>query len=78
MDYKEQGFDGIVHLMPFGCLPELISQSIMPKVSEDLDIPVLTLSLDEQTGRANSLTRLEAFVDLIRTRKNGKCIIQVS
>ncbi|MDD4751666.1 MAG: CoA protein activase [Desulfitobacteriaceae bacterium] len=78
VDYKEQGFDGIVHLMPFGCLPELISQSIMPKVSEDLDIPVLTLSLDEQTGRANSLTRLEAFVDLIRTRKNGKCIIQVS
>lgn len=78
VDFKEKGFDGIIHLMPFGCLPELISQSIIPKMSEELDIPVLTLSLDEQTGRANNLTRIEAFVDLIKTKKNGKLIKVVS
>jgi len=78
VDFKERGFDGIVHLMPFGCLPELISQSIMPGISQELDIPILTLSLDEQTGRANSLTRIEAFVDLIKTKRNGKHIIRVS
>jgi predicted nucleotide-binding protein (sugar kinase/HSP70/actin superfamily) len=78
VDFKEQGFDGIVHLMPFGCLPELITQSIIPKVSEEMDIPVLTLSLDEQTGRANSLTRIEAFIDLIRARKNARHIVRVS
>ena len=71
VDYKEQGFDGIIHLMPFACLPELISQGIMPKISEELDIPVLTIPLDEQTGLANNLTRIEAFVDLLKNKKNN-------
>ena len=26
VDYAERGFDGVVHLMPFACLPELVSQ----------------------------------------------------
>lgn len=69
VDYKDQGYDGIVHLMPFACLPELVSQSIIPKISAEHDIPVLTLSIDEQTGRANTQTRIEAFVDLIRNKK---------
>ncbi|KXG78988.1 2-hydroxyacyl-CoA dehydratase [Thermotalea metallivorans] len=72
VDYYDQGFDGIIHLMPFGCLPELVSQSIMPKLMEDLGIPVLTIALDEQTGIANNLTRIEAFLDLIRNKKRNR------
>ncbi|WP_353892568.1 2-hydroxyacyl-CoA dehydratase [Proteinivorax hydrogeniformans] len=72
VDYQQRGFDGVVHLMPFGCLPELVSQSIIPKISDELNIPVLSLSIDEQTGVANTLTRVEAFVDLIKGRKNKK------
>ncbi len=68
IDFKERGFDGIIHLMPFGCLPELISQSIIPKISQDYNIPVLTISLDEQTGQANNRTRIEAFVDLVKSK----------
>jgi predicted nucleotide-binding protein (sugar kinase/HSP70/actin superfamily) len=71
VDFKERKFDGIIHLMPFACLPELISQSIMPKVSEDQDIPILTLAIDEQTGQTNALTRIEAFIDLVKNKK--KC-----
>ncbi|MFZ5967152.1 MAG: 2-hydroxyacyl-CoA dehydratase [Bacillota bacterium] len=69
VDYHDQGFDGVVHLMPFGCLPELVSQSIMPKLIEETGIPVLTIALDEQAGIANNLTRIEAFLDLIRSNK---------
>lgn len=72
VDYKDKGFDGVVHLMPFSCLPELVSQSIMPRISSDVDMPVLTLSLDEQTGIANNLTRIEAFIDLIKNKKRKK------
>ncbi|TCS83167.1 2-hydroxyacyl-CoA dehydratase [Tepidibacillus fermentans] len=72
VDFKEKGFDGIIHLMPFGCLPELISQSVIPRISKEYDIPVLTLSLDEQTGQANNRTRIEAFIDLIRNTKLKK------
>lgn len=69
VDYKERGFDGIIHLMPFACLPELVSQSIIPTISHQLDIPVISFSIDEQMGLANNLTRIEAFVDLIRSKK---------
>ena len=49
-----------------------MSQSIIPTMSHKLDIPILSPSLDEQTGRANTLTRVEAFLDLLRAKKNGK------
>ncbi len=69
IDYKQRGFDGVVHLKPFGCLPEVVSQSMMDRISEDLDIPILSLSIDEQTAKAHMKTRLEAFMDLIKQKK---------
>ncbi|MCC5911163.1 MAG: 2-hydroxyacyl-CoA dehydratase [Clostridiaceae bacterium] len=72
VDFNERGFDGVIHLMPFACLPELVSQSIIPKITEELGIPVLTLAIDEQAGTANSLTRIEAFLDLIQGKKSKK------
>ena len=71
VDFKERGFDAVVHLMPFGCLPELITQSAIPTISQELDLPILSLSLDEQNGTANNRTRIEAFVDLVRNKKRG-------
>lgn len=69
MDYAAEHFDGVIHLMPFGCLPELVTRSMIPKLSDDLNIPILTMSIDEQNGEANTQTRLEAFVDLCKNRK---------
>ena len=74
IDFKERGFDGIVHLKPFACLPELVTESIIPEMSRVYDIPILTLSLDEQSGLTNNLTRIEAFVDLIRKKDRGRHI----
>jgi predicted nucleotide-binding protein (sugar kinase/HSP70/actin superfamily) len=66
IEYKKQGYDGVVHLMPFGCLPELVTRSIIPNIANDYRIPILSLSLDEQTSVANNLTRIEAFVELLK------------
>ncbi len=65
----ERGVDGLIHVSPFTCMPEIMSQNIFPAMREDLDIPILPLIMDEQTGKAGYLTRLEAFVDLMRRRK---------
>lgn len=65
----ERGIDGIIHLSPFTCMPEIMSQNIFPAMRENCDIPILPLILDEQTGRAGYITRIEAFVDLMRRRK---------
>ncbi len=66
---NEHGTDGIIHISPFTCMPEIMSQNIFPSMREDCKIPILTLIMDEQTGRAGYITRLEAFVDLMKRRK---------
>ncbi len=67
--YAREGFDGVVHLLPFTCMPETIAKAILPVVSRDAGIPVISLVIDEQTGKAGVATRLEAFVDLARSRR---------
>ncbi len=71
-EFSDRGFDGVIHLMPFGCLPELVTQTLIPRISEEQGIPVLTIPIDEQTGKTNNMTRIEAFIDLIRSRKYNK------
>lgn len=64
--------DGVIHLLPFTCMPEIISQNILPNIRNDNDVAILSLVLDEQMGKAGFVTRLEAFVDLLRRRKMRK------
>ena len=65
----KNGIDGVIHIMPFSCMPEIVSQNILAKVSREEDIPVMTLVLDEQTGKAGYQTRIEAFIDLVKRKK---------
>jgi len=60
-------YDGIIHLAPFTCMPEIVAQNIMPKTKEK--IPVLTILCDEQIAKMGVMTRLEAFVDLLERRR---------
>jgi len=68
-----ENLDGMVHLLPFTCMPEIVAKSVLPQVTQDLGIPVLSLSLDEHTGEVGLMTRLEAFVDLLTARKGATC-----
>ena len=68
----ERGIDGIIHVSPFTCMPEIMSQNIFPKMRENCEIPILSLIMDEQTGKAGYITRLEAFVDLMRRKQRRK------
>ena len=71
-DFARRGFDGVVHLMPFACLPELVNLGKFPAISTELNMPILSLSLDEQMGEAHVKTRLEAFADLICSKHKSK------
>lgn len=72
IEFAERGFDGVIHLLPFTCMPEIVADSVLERVSKDYNIPVLTLSIDEQTGLAGITTRLEAFVDMLKARKRRR------
>jgi predicted nucleotide-binding protein (sugar kinase/HSP70/actin superfamily) len=70
--YARDGYDGVVQLAPFTCIPEIVAKGVLPSVSIDLDIPVISFFLDEQTGEAGFRTRLEAFVDLLVRRRSRR------
>lgn len=72
--YAQSGYDGVVQIYPFTCMPEIVAQSILPAVERDFDIPVLTLIIDEMTGEAGYLTRIEAFVDLLNHRREKAAV----
>lgn len=63
-------WDGIVHLEPFGCMPEITARNIMTSIKEGP--PVLNLIYDEFTGKAAMISRLEAFVDMLQRKKRRK------
>jgi predicted nucleotide-binding protein (sugar kinase/HSP70/actin superfamily) len=68
----EAGFDGVVHLCPLGCMPEVSVKPILRQVCRDAELPLLELSFDEHTAHAGVCTRLEAFVDVMLARRKKR------
>ncbi|MHB9134302.1 MAG: acyl-CoA dehydratase activase-related protein [Armatimonadota bacterium] len=66
-----EGMDGVLHIFPFTCMPEIIAQNIIVSMSEELDVPVLTYIVSEQTGEAGMETRLESFLDVMEERRDA-------
>jgi predicted nucleotide-binding protein (sugar kinase/HSP70/actin superfamily) len=67
--HARKGFDGLVELLPFTCIPEITALNILPRIHHDLNLPMIHFILDEQSGRAGLQTRLEAFIDLLYRRR---------
>lgn len=62
---------GIVHIAAFGCGPDSMTGEIIERTARIKGVPFLNITLDEHTGEAGLLTRLEAFMDMLRWRKAG-------
>jgi predicted nucleotide-binding protein (sugar kinase/HSP70/actin superfamily) len=67
--YARQKLDGVIQVAPLTCMPEIVAQSVLEKVQEEEGIPVMTMYFDEHAGEVGIITRLEAFLDMIRWRK---------
>jgi predicted nucleotide-binding protein (sugar kinase/HSP70/actin superfamily) len=65
----EKGYDGLIHVKPFGCTPEVNAMPILQNISRDYKIPILYFSFDSQTSETGVKTRLEAFNDMILMKK---------
>ena len=68
--YKKQNFDGIIQILPVGCMPEIVAKSVFDGLSRDENLPVLSIVFDEMVGEAGYITRIEAFIDMLMRRKN--------
>lgn len=65
----KKGMDGAIQILPMGCMPEIIAKSILPSIQKDTDLPVLTLIVDEMTGEAGFISRVEAFLDMLGSKR---------
>ena len=65
-------YDGIIHIKSSFCTPEIGSMSIINKMCEENNVPVLFLSMDANTSNVGFETRIEAFLDMIEMRKNNE------
>ncbi len=72
VNFARAGYDGIIQVFPFTCMPEIVAESILPEMRVDYGTPVMTMIVDEHTGEAGTLTRLEAFVDLLGRKKEAR------
>ena len=66
---KKHKYDGIIHIKPTGCTPEIGAMPIIMKIAKDNNMPIIFLSFDEQTGIEGLNTRIEAFYDLLKIKK---------
>jgi predicted nucleotide-binding protein (sugar kinase/HSP70/actin superfamily) len=66
MHLLESGaIDGLVAVIAFGCAPDSGLAPILSEAAHHKRVPMLTLTLDEHSGEAGLMTRLEAFVDML-------------
>lgn len=68
--HAKSGIDGIIHIKSFGCVPEINAMPILSKISEEYNIPILYLSFDGENNISNIDTKIEAFTDMIKVKKN--------
>ena len=68
----QKGYDGLIQVYPMSCMPEIVADGILSAVQQDYDIPVLRLVLDEHSGKAGNLTRIEAFADMLKRRRRAE------
>ena len=66
------GFDGIIEIYPLNCMPESVARNILPKVSATYGKPILSVVVDEMSGEAGYLTRLEAFTQMMIRKKDAQ------
>ncbi len=59
---------GLVHLSCFGCGPDSMIADMVERACRRRGKPFMVLTLDEHTGEVGLLTRLEAYMDMLRRR----------
>ncbi len=70
----DKNIDGILTLTSFGCGPDSIMIERITRFAKKYGKPLLNLTVDEHTGEAGFITRLEAFTDMIVRRKRESII----
>lgn len=75
---KDNKIDGVITLTAFGCGPDSLMIERITRKSKYFNKPILNLTIDEHTGEAGFITRLEAFVDMLYRKKRANIIHKIN
>ena len=75
---KDNKIDGVITLTAFGCGPDSLMVERITRKSKQFNKPLLNLTIDEHTGEAGFITRLEAFVDMLYRKKRASIIHNIN
>lgn len=75
---QDKNIDGIITINAFGCGPDSLMLERISRFSRKTKKPILNLSIDEHTGEAGFVTRLEAFVDMLYRKKRSGIINKIT
>lgn len=75
---KDNKIDGLITLTAFGCGPDSLMIERITRKSKQFNKPLLNLTIDEHTGEAGFITRLEAFVDMLYRKKRASIINKIN
>ncbi|MCF8009675.1 MAG: acyl-CoA dehydratase activase-related protein [Clostridiales bacterium] len=62
---KQPEISGIIYVVSFACGPDSMVGEIIERYIKYENTPFLKLTLDEHTGEAGVITRIEAFLDMV-------------
>lgn len=75
---KDNKIDGVITLTAFGCGPDSLMIERITRKSKQFNKPLLNLTIDEHTGEAGFITRLEAFVDMLYRKKRANILTKIN
>ena len=74
--FQDDKIDGVITLTAFGCGPDSLMVEDIKRKAKNFNKPLLNLTIDEHTGEAGFITRLEAFCDMLYRNKRAKIMRQ--
>ena len=61
--------DGVIFLVSFACGPDSLISELVMRDMKVVGLPFLEITMDEHSGEAGMITRIEAFVEMARRKK---------
>ena len=74
--FQDEKIDGVITITAFGCGPDSLMIEDIKRKAKNFSKPLLNLTIDEHTGEAGFITRLEAFCDMLYRNKRAKIMKQ--
>lgn len=75
---NDNNIDGLVTVTAFGCGPDSLMIERITRFAKYFNKPLINLTIDEHTGEAGFVTRLEAFTDMLFRKKRQNIVKSIN